>query len=277
MQAQTLPEAKDAAIHYGFSLVELSIVLVILGLLTGGILGGQSLIRAAELRSVSVDMSRHMTAVYTFRDKYFALPGDMANATAFWGTDPDGCPTHTNRIAKTQTCNGDGNGQIGGNASESFRAWQQLAAAGLIEGSYTGVTGPSGTGGDHDPGINAPRLRIGNNTGASIYWVGTMAAGDPIVYFTFGGDYGNVITYGMCGGWDCIEGVFKPEEAWNIDTKLDDGRPAQGRLVTRPGCTGSGCHEGCNSATDNSAAAAATATYLLANTTNSCGFYYRNQ
>lgn len=58
-----------------FSLVELSIVLVILGLLTGGILAGQSLIRAAELRAVSTEYSRYITATQSFRDKYFAVPG----------------------------------------------------------------------------------------------------------------------------------------------------------------------------------------------------------
>ena len=68
-----------------FSLVELSIVLVILGLLVGGILTGQSLIRAAELRSVTTEFSQYQTAVMTFRDKYFAIPGDMKNARDFWG------------------------------------------------------------------------------------------------------------------------------------------------------------------------------------------------
>ena len=68
-----------------FSLVELSIVLVILGLLVGGILSGQSLIRAAQLRSVTADYTRFVTAVNTFRDKYFALPGDMTNAQSVWG------------------------------------------------------------------------------------------------------------------------------------------------------------------------------------------------
>ena len=66
-----------------FSLVELSIVLVILGLLVGGVLSGQSLIRAAELRSVTTEYSRYTTAISSFRDKYFALPGDMSNATSF--------------------------------------------------------------------------------------------------------------------------------------------------------------------------------------------------
>jgi prepilin-type N-terminal cleavage/methylation domain-containing protein len=68
-----------------FSLVELSIVLVILGLLVGGVLSGQSLIHAAELRAVTTEYQKYMTAVRSFKDKYFASPGDMNNATSLWG------------------------------------------------------------------------------------------------------------------------------------------------------------------------------------------------
>lgn len=99
--------------HDGFSLVELSIVLVILGLLTGGILAGQSLIRASELRSVSVDLVRTQTAVMSFRDKYMAIPGDMSTATRFWGAahaTPATCRTTSS--SSTATCDGDGNGNI---------------------------------------------------------------------------------------------------------------------------------------------------------------------
>ena len=114
----------------GFSLVELSIVLVILGLLTGGILTGQSLIRASELRSVVTQIQGFQSAAYSFRDKYFAMPGDMRNAESFWGTDPNGCPTNTVQTTRTQTCNGDGDGVIerrtvGTGSDERFRAWQQ--------------------------------------------------------------------------------------------------------------------------------------------------------
>ncbi|MFM9890490.1 MAG: type II secretion system protein, partial [Rickettsiales bacterium] len=93
------------SLRYGFSLVELSIVLVILGLLTGGILSGQSLIRAAELRSVSTEYNRYVTAVQTFRDKYFALPGDMTNAQSFWGSSAN-CPgTSAQGNTDGKTCN----------------------------------------------------------------------------------------------------------------------------------------------------------------------------
>ena len=121
----------------GFSLVELSIVLVILGLLTGGILTGQTLIRAAELRSVNADVQRFQAATRTFQSKYFAFAGDMRNATDFWGAADgnDGLGDDCYAIDSTiladaaQTCNGDGNGEIaagGGSAtnhtiSEQYR------------------------------------------------------------------------------------------------------------------------------------------------------------
>jgi prepilin-type N-terminal cleavage/methylation domain-containing protein len=72
--------------RHGLSMVELSIVLFIFGLLTGSILDGQSLIKAAEPRSLRTDISLYQSALFAFRDKYMALPGDMTNATSFWGT-----------------------------------------------------------------------------------------------------------------------------------------------------------------------------------------------
>lgn len=96
-----------------FSLVELSIVLVILGLLTGGILAGQSLIRASELRAVVTEYERYIAASHTFRDKYMAIPGDMANATRFWGDDAALCADAGITNGTPGTCNGNANGSIG--------------------------------------------------------------------------------------------------------------------------------------------------------------------
>ena len=128
-----------------FSLVELSIVLVILGLLTGGILGGQSLIRAAELRALTTEYQRYFAAVSTFRDKYFALAGDMTNATSFWGKDTTStaqCTSDSGTGGTPGTCNGNGDGWIGTDLRENYRAWQQLSLAGLIEGNYVGYVNP---------------------------------------------------------------------------------------------------------------------------------------
>lgn len=206
-----------------FSLVELSIVLVILGLLTGGILAGQSLIRAAELRSVSSEMSRYSTAIYTFRDKYFALPGDMANAFAFWGATA-GC-TNVNVNTDTAGCNGNGDGFVisGSNdLGESSRAWQHLALAGLIEGTYSGVEGT---------GTWTPRSRMGQAPWHMKSWSGPAAHG-----WTSAPSSQTLML-----AIDYLSGM-KPEEAWNLDTKLDDGRAYNGKVFPHPtapaGCTG---------------------------------------
>jgi prepilin-type N-terminal cleavage/methylation domain-containing protein len=79
-----------ASRHSAFTLVELSIVLVIIGLIIGGVLAGRDLIRAAELRSLVSEVERYNSAVNAFKLKYNCLPGDCATATNFWPTWP--CP-----------------------------------------------------------------------------------------------------------------------------------------------------------------------------------------
>src|ERR1700689_1860224 len=68
--------------HSGFTLIELSIVLVIIGLIVGGILVGQDLIKAAEVRAQISQVEKYKSAVNTFMVKFDALPGDMPLATA---------------------------------------------------------------------------------------------------------------------------------------------------------------------------------------------------
>lgn len=216
-----------------FSLVELSIVLVILGLLTGGILTGQNLIRAAELRSVTTEFQQYQTAVHTFRDKYFALPGDMPNATDFWGADPDGCPTGTSAAG---TCNGNGSGALILNSAdntlfESGLFWEHLERAGLIEGSYSG----NFTCGTHPCGIAGslvPPARLGGNAYWSLPWVpvvGNGSAGQSDRReFLYVATHGMVPAAGNAPCYGC-GGVLSHEEAWNIDTKLDDGIADSGK------------------------------------------------
>lgn len=213
----------------GFSLVELSIVLVILGLLVGGILGGQALIHAAELRKVTQDVNTYRTAVYTFRDKYFGMPGDINNATQFWGAaDANAANCTTTQGTGTQTCNGNNDGAVTQGA-ESYRFWQQLVNAGLINGDYTGVPGPSpwSTRQIADQiGINIPKI-YGGNVGIVIVSEWTSAN----LWYTPPSSRSNAITISTCcnGLQKNIEGGgFLPEDAWNIDKKLDDGEADNG-------------------------------------------------
>lgn len=227
--------------RHAFSLVELSIVLVILGLLVGTVLSAQSLIRASELRSISNDYFRFVAATQTFRDKYFALPGDITNATQLWGV-AHATPATCYATASTgkETCDGDGNGLVNSSAAgsnETFRFWQHLSNAGLIEGTYTGVAGSAGT--THAIiGTNVPVSRIGL-AGWSVVRVGYQAVAP---YYT--GEYGHVFGFGTNGAAEndyTNNPIIKAEDAYNIDTKIDDGNPFSGKVrawkySSRPNC-----------------------------------------
>ncbi|PZP84496.1 MAG: hypothetical protein DI582_08665 [Azospirillum brasilense] len=245
---------------HAFSLVELSIVLVILGLLTGGILSGQSLIRAAEIRSTITETQKYLSAIHSFRDKYFALPGDMNNATKFWGAQA-GAPGNCKTVGSSgsATCDGNGDGSLLDQATtdEQLRAWQHLASAGLIEGSFNGIYTMPGY--LYVTNVNTPASKMarggwflqtygamGNNSTFSGTWANTLSFSDVNVPYT----------------------LLRPEEAWNIDTKLDDGKPGTGKAQGYKGDASAPCSSVANTAT--SATADAAATYNLANTGKIC-------
>ena len=253
-----------------FSLVELSIVLVILGLLTGGILAGQSLIRAAELRSVSTQFNQYMAATQTFRDKYMALPGDMTNATRFWGAahaTPATCRTTASTSALT--CDGNGDGNIidnGTTSNESYRFWQQLANAGLIEGSYSGIT--QGTNAYSSTTANSPVGKLGNSLWFMWWWPAPYTGQTG----TFDGNYANFMQIGgSATNAHPIRSIFKPEEAWNIDTKMDDGKPGIGKVVIYAESGTSAC-----STTVGNNGATLSADYLLTGTSAACTLLFRS-
>ncbi|MFI4984234.1 MAG: type II secretion system protein, partial [Rickettsiales bacterium] len=68
----------------GFTLVELSIVIVIIGFLVAGIAAGANMVKQAEIRSVITDLQSYQTAYNNFVAKYNAVPGDMTTASSFW-------------------------------------------------------------------------------------------------------------------------------------------------------------------------------------------------
>lgn len=258
----------------GFSLVELAIVLVILGLLVGGVLGGQALMHAAQLRSVTEDFNKYQSAVHAFRDKYRALPGDMPNAVRFWGaqagTTADGVDATCAALSQdadaaatgTETCNGDGNNQVYGVSwHETWRAWQHLANAGLIDGQYTGVTADDSYVTIGEAGVNMPASRM-EGAGFVINYLAPRPLPDG-GYFS--SRYGNILRFGGGESVDQDPGFITAQDALNVDLKMDDGRPGTGSVLAyrnlyRPNCT----------STDD----ADTAEYLVQQNLKQCNLFF---
>lgn len=267
--------AKNA--QRGFSLVELSIVLVILGLLTGGILAGQSLIRAAELRAVNTEFQRYSAAISSFRDKYFALPGDFTKASGTGGfgwTDAAG----------NATAVGDGDGAIRNTAAagtnEIAAFWTQLSNAGLIEGSNTNIGGTTLT-----IGTNNSRSKV-TNAAWNVICLGVMgengvsvptAGASSVVNTTyFDGVYGNVLAIGSGTNALAPGAILKSEEAWNIDTKMDDALPDQGGVRTLESQGNATAGSGCTDRTPSSAnTTLAASSYDLTSTGINCSMVFK--
>ena len=112
----------------GFTLIEIAIVLVIIGLLLGGVLKGQELITGARVRNLIQQQDGVKAAYFGFLDRFRAFPGDYAAAT----TTITGVST-----AACNSGNGDGDGQIETTNNENTLAWEHLSKAGFINGTYT--------------------------------------------------------------------------------------------------------------------------------------------
>jgi len=177
----------------GFTLVEIAIVLVIIGLLLGGILKGQEMITQAKIKNVIADFSGISAAYYGYQDRYRAIPGDDLNAATRWATAPAATSGNGNGIVAGGYTNG---GAVCTAAVESCSWWDHLRRAGFVAG--TGVLPP----------YNAVAGALGVQTGD--------AAGGAI----FGG-FNSLI---VCSA------NLPDKIAIAVDTQMDDGQPATGTV-----------------------------------------------
>lgn len=121
----------------GFTLIEIAIVLVIIGLLLGGVLKGQELITGARVRNIVQQQDGVKAAYFGFLDRFRALPGDYSQATA----NITGINTGTGACGATAG-NGNGDGQIlNATGNEDTLVFEHLSKAGFINGTYTCATG----------------------------------------------------------------------------------------------------------------------------------------
>jgi prepilin-type N-terminal cleavage/methylation domain-containing protein len=184
----------------GFTLVEIAIVLVIIGLLLGGILKGQEMITQARIKNVVNDFNGITAAYASYQDRYRAIPGDDPGAAGRWAG----------------AVSGNGNGVLAGTynavpaaatpaaGEESNLFWWHLRLSGFIAGPTTGA----GVG-------NQPNNAFGGKIGAQN---AVIAAGPPPTQ-----------ALGMSGLIICSAGV--PDKvAIAVDTQMDDQSSATGTL-----------------------------------------------
>jgi prepilin-type N-terminal cleavage/methylation domain-containing protein len=212
----------------GFTLIELSIVLVIIGLIVGGVLSGQDLIKAAQLRAVLKQKETFDRAANTFRVKYGDIPGSYNN-----GLTTPGSAFTFNGVSVFA---GSGDGMVkdlgttaGYNelGNTPFYFWQQLAAAKYIEGNYlgAGTTVPCHlalpcTTADIYNSTLLPQSKLARN---AVWHVFTTPSGNFYALATLASNDVNWLITSS-------EAALTPREASDIDTKIDDGFGDNGRV-----------------------------------------------
>lgn len=192
----------------GFTLVEIAIVLVIIGLLLGGVLKGEELISSAKVKNLAGDFRNIPLFIYGYQDKFRALPGDDAAANVHV----------TGGIAATTPANTVGNGVLNGNwnstttTDETFLLWQHIRLANLTTGATS---------------INAADYRPSNAVGGGLGVQGgtSVAANSPVKDGTGAAMRG---TYIICSSG--IPGKY----AKQLDIQMDDGNTATGAMLSTP-------------------------------------------
>jgi prepilin-type N-terminal cleavage/methylation domain-containing protein len=202
----------------GFTLVELAVVMIIIGLLIGGILKGQELISNAQVTATVSQVKGIDAAISTFRDMYNALPGDLRapenrlpNCDTVGGCDTDG----------------NGNGRIDGDVAgdptgEMLTAWVHLSAADLI-------TGVDPAGGEVWGGVY-PEAEIGGG-----YHLAFDSSGDLGANAASRAGHYLVLTFVPDGAPDGT--ALTPTQAARIDRKIDDGIGTTGSVFDDENCS----------------------------------------
>ncbi len=187
-----------------YSIAELAIVLVVIGILAGGIMKGQAMIDNARIKAVVAQIRDYQTAISTFQETFYALPGDFSQAQEVFGK---------------KAVNGNGDGVVSGPSygtatSEAVAFWAHLAGAKLIpHGASKGNRGTFGYG--------LPESRLGG--------------GFTVAYNVDESLTGHWLVLGTASGSTGQGGLLTPKQAMQLSKMLEDGDPLTGDVQVRNG------------------------------------------
>ena len=225
-------------VRQGFTLLEMSIALIIIALVIGGIVLGNSLIESSRIRAVITQIEQYNTAVNTFKVKFNQLPGDLPPRIALQLNlaSRSGSPGH-----------GDANGLVHPDFgytwtvpiwryhvnAETAMFWSDLSTAGMLSGGFQGVDCNSGNSFvlglplcvSGDPTKFVPAAKIGKYNVIIVQGEATTQKN----YFLLAGPANSINTGGVLMG-TYQSYAISPMQALSIDTKIDDGLPFTGRV-----------------------------------------------
>ena len=220
--------------HYGFTLLEISMVLIIVGLIIGGVLVGRDMIAAAEIRAQITQIEKYKMAALIFKNKYGALPGDLAGAAGLGLAQAVGVANEYGAASRT----GDGLIMSCINDSQSATVappygyvffgcenslfWNHLSQTDLIGAGFAQTDNANSF--NHSvshPSLYIPHAVIGDNYVIVYAWNGTNyfhIVGMPTIWSNNG--YGSIPS----------QNRLTPLQAYQLDLKIDNGFPLTGSV-----------------------------------------------
>lgn len=195
----------------GFSMTELSVVIVVMALILASVITGSTLIERARIRAIISEVTNFKLAVNSFNAKYDSYPGDFNEASEYWNGSTDG--------------NADGNIQFvnASNNYEGYIAWQSLSYAKMLNNPYVGTR----TDGVAQLAIDIPESKTG---GGYFFEYGTHGFSNRNLLVL-----GTPIDINVADTALTVDGILTPNQAFEVDSKMDDGSPISGNIRGQEG------------------------------------------